>query len=79
MRIGEDLYTVQHCAVRISSRAGDGGQGRGLGIISECQSYDWASQARCGALCGFGADSRSWYAVEHGTYRGAKEECSSRL
>lgn len=79
MRIGEDLYPVQHCTVRISSRAGDGGQGRSLGIVSECRSHGWASQARHGTLFGFDADSRSWYEVEHETYRRAKEEYSPRL
>lgn len=66
MGIREDLYTAQHCTVRISTRVGDGGQGRSLGIVSECQSPGWASH-------------RSWCGVEHGTYRGAKEECSPRL
>lgn len=51
MGIREDLYTAQHCTVRISTRVGDGGQGRSLGIVSKCQSPGWASHRRGVVLC----------------------------
>lgn len=38
MRMWEALYPARNCIVGISSRARDSGQGRSLGVTSECQS-----------------------------------------